>query len=272
MAGLVGIAVKGLMDMEIQGPSWALLLHAMVVVAITAMVIAGIAQHVRQPTIITMPPNVPREEATVALSFYLILVATWVALYAISWIGSTSLWGVNHTSLGSVMGLLFLCVTLSLGQSVSAAFTEPTSPFKPFNVAATQPAIGLLAKTIGEVGALSVGQPAEPGITVLGDDSVLAWGLREFREVTYVQVLDPSVNTIMVITPADTENPTLGSEYVGQDFVTRRRWSPTGLLPAQVVWWAIYHRAITPPNDERIILWVREDVYSLSEPGISTAP
>jgi hypothetical protein len=71
------------------------------------------------------------------------------------------------------------------------------------------------------------------------------------------------VQSVMVITPADGVDPALGSNYVGQDFTIVRWWTPSGLTPSGFLRWVLYRSADTPPGTERVILWVREDVYRL---------
>ena len=81
--------------------------------------------------------------------------------------------------------------------------------------------------------------------------------------------LDPTVQSDIVITPADGVDPALGSSYVGQDFVVVHQWLPRGLNANDFIQWLMYRSApnSAAPVDYRVILWVREDLYRLVPAG-----
>ena len=91
----------------------------------------------------------------------------------------------------------------------------------------------------------------------------MAWAFREFPNSTLVDYTDPTVNSVLVVTPFEDADPALGSNYVGQDFVVESGWRPGQLSAAQIISWLIYRTADTPAVETRVILWVRNDVYML---------
>jgi hypothetical protein len=124
--------------------------------------------------------------------------------------------------------------------------------------------VRLLAQTAEEISIIAAGSPHDASMTIQGEPSgVLAWALRDFVDVTFEPQGDPTVSTIMVVTPAAGEHPALGSAYVGQDFVLIRQWAPQRLSFEGFARWVMYRQADTPSAEQRVILWVREDVYRL---------
>ena len=63
--------------------------------------------------------------------------------------------------------------------------------------------------------------PQEPGW-------VLRWAFRNFTHVTFVAEVAPQAvaANVVVIAPADVQNPALGAAFVGQAFAFERYWAP----------------------------------------------
>jgi hypothetical protein len=92
-----------------------------------------------------------------------------------------------------------------------------------------------------------------------GTGPALAWYLRDFDNVKYVAQLSPSVDTPVVIAPADEQEPTLGANYSGQDFVLTSSWKLQGLSWSDLMEWLFYRRAPTPVQTNKLILWVKQE-------------
>jgi hypothetical protein len=73
-----------------------------------------------------------------------------------------------------------------------------------------------------------------------------------------VEQLSPSIETPVVITPVEEEEPTLGGSYVGQDFALQATWNPQGLTRTERVRWLLYREAPTPVESRDVVLWVRQ--------------
>ncbi len=48
-----------------------------------------------------------------------------------------------------------------------------------------------------------------------------------------------------------------------------RSWTPRGLKLGDMLRWALYRTAPTLPGEERVILWLRDDVFRLLDHEIA---
>jgi hypothetical protein len=252
------------------GPWWASWAHAIAVVGFVGITIGSLSQQLRLPQVVTIPFNAAPNEALITLQMNLALTIIWLIMQAVLWLLVASIWGSQTALRGLGIGLIIVHIIGAVGQSGAIAFTRSNSAFEPFNIAPTQQGLSILVDTVNDIGEMSVGQPLDVSITAqAAPDGALAWDLRDFNNLTFVGRSDPTVDSVLVITPADSADPALGSIYVGQDFVIVRRWLPRGLAPAQFFEWLLYRTASVPADEERVILWVRDDVYRLV-PGSAT--
>ncbi|MGF1507423.1 MAG: hypothetical protein ACFB51_20205 [Anaerolineae bacterium] len=267
MAALSGVAVTALLELEFDGPAWGIGLLTVGTAAMIAILLLTLGGHLTSPDIIGFPPDAPPEMMTVRFSFQLALGVLMTLLLIVLWLAVSIGFGTEFTLLGMWMGFAVVVLTLAAGRSVKVALTDPTTPYEILTVAPVQPGLGVMHDTLEEVGRFVTRDYLDTHITVQAQlDGVLEWSLSEFSAVTYIDRVDPSVETPIVITPADAVDPALGAEYVGQDFVITRQWSPAGLPVGEQMRWLLYHQSQTPTLDTRYILWVREDVYRLESP------
>jgi uncharacterized protein (TIGR03663 family) len=82
----------------------------------------------------------------------------------------------------------------------------------------------------------------------------LQWELREFRNVTYVNLFDELAGHRLVLSPAGVEPP-LGESYSGQDIFVSSSWRPTGLTGQNLVKWLILRKPPQTMTRESVILW-----------------
>jgi hypothetical protein len=264
LAALSALALESLLRVESSAPRWVVWAHAAGVIALAGMVIVSVAQHVRAPYSITVPVNPAPGQPVISIPLNLSLAAVWLIMQLVLWFSVSFTWDSRTALRGFSLGLLVLHILGAAGQSAALAFTRADSAYEPIRVAPAQPGLALLVATARDVSNIAEGTTVDAPVTVqAAPDSALAWALRDFRNLTFVEQVDPRVSTVLVVTPADGVNPALGSAYVGQDFVIVRRWSPTDFSPAQFAHWLLYRTASTPTQDTRVILWVREDTYRL---------
>ena len=93
-----------------------------------------------------------------------------------------------------------------------------------------------------------------------GAGPAVAWYLRDFDDVEFVAQLSPSIDTPVVIAPADEQEPTLGAQYSGQDFVLASSWKPQGLSGPNLMRWLFYRQAPTPVQSDNLVLWVKQEL------------
>ncbi len=265
LAGLAALAIADLLEMQVEGPTWGIWSCAGAIVVLIIMVGINLIRFLHSPTTLSFPAEVATTPAWLEkVQIDLFLASLWMILILITWLTASSLWGPQTATKGAGLGLLVLVVSLAIGQDGALAFTRPASPYEILNVSPAQPALDILVETAREIGELAVGYPYEASVTVQATpDSELAWALRDFNDLTFVERVDPTVDTVMVITPAANVDPALGSSYVGQDFVITRRWKPANLPFFEYLRWIFYRAPNTPTEEERMVLWVREDVYRL---------
>jgi hypothetical protein len=271
LATLAGLTIASMLALRDDAPRWAALLHSLLVVGLFGMMFASVSQYLNDPQLLPFPPNAPPGAATANIPVDLVLLFAWAIFLIFLWFGIASTWEPRTAWRGTGLGLLFLTLMIATGHSGMLAFTRSDSAFEPLNLTPAQPGLKTLIKTLDELGELAVGNSIDPSITVQADpNGVIAWALRDYARVTFVDQADPTVATDIVITPADGIDPALGSTYVGQDFVIVANWSPTGLSSADFVRWLLYRSASTPAAEEKVILWVREDIYRLINAGGNT--
>jgi len=79
-----------------------------------------------------------------------------------------------------------------------------------------------------------------------------------WEEPTMHRLPNPERGRPAVIAPAEEKAPSLGGQYVGQDFVLRLRWRPQGLSGPDRVRWLLYRQAPTPVQADRVVLWIKQ--------------
>jgi len=108
------------------------------------------------------------------------------------------------------------------------------------------------------------GDPKTIAMTVhQGVGPALAWYMRDFSNVKFVDQLSPSIDTAVVIAPAEEQEPTLGANYSGQDFVLTSSWKPQGLSGSDLMEWLFYRRARTAMQTNNVILWVKQEASQI---------
>lgn len=265
LAVLAALAVDRLLALRHDGPPLAPWAAATGLLALTGMTIASVTQLLKSPTILTVPPGVAPDQALLTFAVEAGLTILWGILFGLLWLTLASVWGTRLAWRGYGLGALIAFTLIAAGQSASLAFARATSPYDPLNAAPAAPALDMLVETAREIGDFAGAHPYDVDIEVQADSgTAVIWALRGFHNVTVVDHVDPQVQSTLVVTPAGSDSPALGSSYVGQDFVTTRTWTPRGLALEDVIRWVIYRRAPTPTADTRAILWVREDVFRLA--------
>jgi uncharacterized protein (TIGR03663 family) len=191
------------------------------------------------------------------LYLYLALVAFVVlpTLVALCW-----MWLGQGPALrcGGILLLLVLAM-LTVSLSVGLNYHRAADPREPMVTEATLPGMVDLVTTLERVSSHQEGDPHVIAVTAEeAAGPALAWHLREFGNTHFVQKLSPSVETSVVITPAEEEEPTLGGSYVGQSFAVQGTWNPQGLTRTELVRWLLYREAPTPVKSRDVVLWVKQ--------------
>ncbi len=125
--------------------------------------------------------------------------------------------------------------------------------------------VRLLQKTLAQAGEWAHGRPDTLEVMAVSPSPTLRWALHGIQTVQVQDLLAASDLPEALLTPEEGPHPAQGAAYRGQDFAVT-------MLP----WWVVIHGedwvrwytlGETPRPGERVILWIRADVF----PGGKTA-
>jgi 4-amino-4-deoxy-L-arabinose transferase-like glycosyltransferase len=183
---------------------------------------------------------------------------------------------------GPTLRGLGLAITLALLLSTVAATwgvsqNRPADPRELLVLEPTATEVRLLRETLARLSNERQGDAYAIDLTVLSEDPALSWVLRDFQGARFVEVAETSLSPSAIIAPQDGAAPQSREGYVGQSFPLRRRWETARLacrwtLPlsdfdqvrrldcSALVQWLVFRRSPERPAEERVVLWVREDL------------
>jgi uncharacterized protein (TIGR03663 family) len=190
---------------------------------------------------------------------FLALAATFIliGLLVLYWVSFGSEPTLRAGGLLLLLTLTFLTVSISCNLN----YRRGSDPREIIVDSPTSHGLFDLLKTLEVVSSRKSGDPRTIAVTVhQGAGPALAWYLRDFDNVEFVAQLSPSVDTPVVIAPAEEQEPTLGAQYSGQDFVLASSWKPQGLSGPALMRWLFYRRAPTPVQTDNVILWVKQEL------------
>ena len=159
-------------------------------------------------------------------------------------------------------GLVLLLVLTALTVSISCYlnYRRGSDPHEIMAASPTSRELFDLVETV-EMASSREGDSRSIAMTVhQGAGPALAWYLRDFDDVEFVAQLSPSIDTPVVIAPADEQEPTLGAQYSGQDFELASSWKLQGLSGPGLMEWLFYRQASTPVQTDNLVLWVKQEV------------
>ncbi len=213
--------------------------------------------------------------ASPVIYVYLALIA--IALtFVISYLFGMG-WSPRAARLGLTLSFSVVLLVLSLGAGWGLTQLRPNDPVELWWDRPVTDDVNRLMDTLGDISNFAVGNAHDMQVTVQASpDGALGWALRDFPHATFVENLDALVNSPVVIAPATPtaqQNPTLGSAYVGTGFVLHSVWTDTNLTWPEQFAWLAFRRTRTPVQDDRFILWVRQDTAQLQVvPAAPAAP
>ncbi|GAB4522307.1 MAG: hypothetical protein OHK0046_34750 [Anaerolineae bacterium] len=190
---------------------------------------------------------------------------------------AASVWGNTTTGRGALLGLFAFGLLTSLSTGWNISVSNADDPVELWYIRAPAEDAGLLRQTLLELADRETqGFPKVPVAVVAPQDGLIAWLLRDFTNVRYVESVAEARGEQVVIAPAtalpeDVENPdiNLGGSYVGQRLVIERGWDVASLQGADFIpWWAVREVRDVPFTEQFYILWVRQDIFE-SQPFFS---
>jgi hypothetical protein len=262
---LAGQALADLVQTHAGREEWpltgALVAVLTVIVGFAAIKLAQFGEVVRlNPALLEALPGADwiTSAAPLVLGVLALLVAVLVTyLFAVGWSARAAILGATLTG---AMVLLFS--TLAAGWGLTQL--RPTEPVELWWERPAADDLNRLETSLMRISDRTVGHEREVDIVALTDpDGALAWALRDFPKVTFVNDLGALINSRVVIAPKLTQSPELGNAYVGQAFDAFRYWFPENLFFNEQLNWLMFRRAET--QAEQVILWVRQDVQPADE-------
>lgn len=252
-------------------PAWGPYLYGIAVVA-TLSILGIRLLTVSRSVIAQLPTLVPPNDAVPPLLFSGLTVVLIVILFFL--VGS--IWGSKAAWRGLGIGLLVFLSMYSFSSGWRASVTGISDPREPFNIHPAARNLNLLERDLREISLRATGMPYDMQLTVAwADDSAVAWAIRNFDKAEFVSAVGATFNGPAVLLPrtaADpkAEQPKLGAAYVGKDYPVTYQFDRSSIAAWDVLGW-VYQRdtRAAPTSGERIVLWVRADVYGAS-PGDAT--
>ncbi|MBZ0293587.1 MAG: hypothetical protein K8L99_13550 [Anaerolineae bacterium] len=187
-----------------------------------------------------------------------------LALMILGGFMAANTWGTSATLRGGALGLLVFGIVTSLGSGWAASVPDSGNAVELWHTQATGREVFLLRDTLAELSERESGGFARLPLVVLAeDDGVVAWTLRDFTTTVYIADVNEARTQSMVLLPTLPESPSLGGDYVGQDFILSRNWSLQSLQGFDfLTWWFQRRTRLSETPDEVMVLWLRQDVYN----------
>lgn len=192
-----------------------------------------------------------------------------LALVAIVFLGTgyflfASIWTPAATWRGVGIAVATFGMITSLGAGWSAALPRSGNPLEVWQSTATHPNVRLLRQTLAQItDRRSRGFPQNtPIVALVPQDGVIAWVLRDYQAAHFINTAPEARAAEIVLLPAGADATALVAPYVGQDFVVSRSANQRVAYPGDLIaFWTQRLARQAWSGEDRIVLWVRQDVY-----------
>lgn len=270
-APLVGLAafaieraISPVRDPFWQVPTWGPWLHGLLFLGI--LFIAGINLIWVGRSILSLGPAIfPPFAQQELMKVFMVALATLLGIITFFLIGS--IWGSRAAWHGIGIGLLAFGLIYSLNAGWQGAVTHADDPREPWRINPVTSNLNITLRTIRTASLRATGRPDRAQIVVPDNvPDTVAWLLRDFAEIEYVNAFSSAITAPIVITPELAEPPQLGAGYVGEGFRTYSTWD-RGSMPYWdfVPWLMARETRYGPVSGGAMVLWVRADVYGVMQ-------
>ncbi|MFN8447237.1 MAG: hypothetical protein U0521_01205 [Anaerolineae bacterium] len=199
----------------------------------------------------------------------IVLLLVSVMFLVIGFFLFASLWGNLTSWQGIVLGLALFGMFTSLGRGWNASVVDAGNPVEFWHTEATNVDSNLLRTTLGEVAdRISGGFPYLPVSVMASQDGVVAWLLRDYEAAKYIASVDGVIGDQVILAPASVDSTALEADYIGEGFTVSRMWDASTMTAVDFpAWWAQRRTRTAWSSDDRMVLWLRADVYQGVEQG-----
>ncbi len=264
MAALSGIALERLLafrDSEWNPPGWALPLQIAWVVGL--LFAAGLSGWILSQRL----PGIQSFEALTAmqnLQPFALSVLT-LGMIAILFFLAGSLWGAASAGRGLILGIAAFLVLSTISATWQTGLFAPGDPDEMWYHEPLSHTLPLLDESLDRVAERVSGERTLLEMVVALDDPALAWMLRSRDGIRYVDDIGAVQGAPPVLLAPESQGTGgLAAEYTGQDFTLRWTQEFTALPVDRWLQWGLMHESPWGERpDERVILWVRTDVYGI---------
>jgi hypothetical protein len=175
-------------------------------------------------------------------------------------------WGVVADTLGIAATLVLAAITLSAAWRLN--FTPlATSARELWRPEVTTNGMRLLTDTLDNASLAYAGRTDEIAVEVQSEvNPALAWALRDYNQAggEFNSLAEPSQAVLALELNSGTN---LLADYMGQGMALKERRDWEGSLPPNLLQWFVLRSA--PTELERWILWVRMDIATLGDVGLT---
>jgi len=200
-------------------------------------------------------------QRAVILQWGLIAASLALALLAMTIVGSE--WGWPSVKKGFALGAAGMLTVYMLSAMAQGAFLSAGDPRSFWTKKSGSGQVNLLLDSIKEVSVVETGRWDSLQGAVINGNATLKWALREFIDIKYYDVYDPSKTTPVLITREVDNYLVPLNIYRGQDFIITSTPAWTGVFPEDWISWLAFRDG--PIDRQNIILWVREDILTGGE-------
>jgi hypothetical protein len=202
------------------------------------------------------------------------------ALVALGWT-----WEVSRN--GLIWGLAAAFSIYSLAALWGASVLRPNQPSELWGAPPGAGQARLFSATLKDLSNWTTGMSHSIDVVSTLDAPTIRWALRDYPNARFnseIPAIDPSAggsptgaspagnSPAILITRQEAQPPALTDAYRGQDFVWWRYPGWQGALPEDFSSWLAFRQA--PQVDEKIILWVRSDLFpgGVLDPSLGLNP
>ena len=198
----------------------------------------------------------------------LLLMTAIIAL--IVFLLTANFWGLGTCLQGVGLGFLWLMLFSGLGGAINGSMADSTHPRALWRQSALAADAYLLRETLIEMANRRADGAASLEVVVARDDDgiaetdgAVAWLLRDFAKARFVNTAAEASGAAIVLMAADeAREAALQGDYVGQRFALRQNWSFAELsLWDWPAWWTQGRLREAVKREDRLMLWLRQDVY-----------
>lgn len=204
----------------------------------------------------------------------LVLAGMSLLLLGILFFLGASLWGTRAAWRSLALAFTVFFAFYGASSAWRVAVTHVDDARELWHVAPIDRELFHLREAISEASIRETGGPQQLAfVASVPDDGAVAWQLRDYRNLQYVPAVDQWEAAPVIVAPEAFDPETLGARYVGRDLVVRRTWDLRSLRWADLPAWLIYGEAQAQALvSERVMVWVREDVYGLPPADVEITP